>query len=152
MLIKNWIDGKKYILNLFRTSGFFVSVCPAVEGKPHWVLRIHKQDSDGNKFAKKYYCVFKHADNMFGTYAQQFEGTEGQGESINKEVLDFMELNKCDLIIAYSDGKVYQVNLDDIREFVFLHKTIRKQYGGETTVSFPLRMMQRLNKNEDSAP
>ena len=145
--IKNWIDGKRFVKKLFQQSGYFTAETSGVAGKPHWVVRIRK-----GLFEKKYYCLFKHSGKLFGTFAKQFDGASGQGESINKEVLDFVENKGIDILIAYDDGKVYLVKTAEIKAFADKHGSIREQYGGEITVSFPMNLLQRLNKSDSSFP
>jgi len=147
MKIKNWVDGKRFVKKLFQQSGYFTADSSGVEGKPHWVLRIRKK-----MFEKKYYCLFKHSGKLFGTFAKQFDGASGQGESVNQEVLTYMENKGIDLLIIYDDCKVYLVKTAEIRAFAEKHGSIREQYGGETTVSFPMNLLQRLNKSDSSFP
>lgn len=134
LILRTLEAAKKFIKDSFqnRENPFSVSIHDG-QREEHFELYVG---------TKQFYCLFKR--DIFYKFGEIFN-QKGAGESINKEVLDYISMWGFDgIIIIYPDTKTYFVDPKEWSNFVKNNNTIRTTKEGEVTTSVPLRLLTRL--------
>lgn len=137
-MLNNIDDAKRYLLKRLRILHGPFSVS----------LKRGRRDEHFEMIVgtKHYYCLFK--KKFFYKFGEIFN-TSGAGESINKDVLDYIEMWAYDAIIfIYPDKKVYFIDPYTWVDYVKEHNTIRETSKNEVTTSVSIRLLQPLFKKE----
>ena len=91
------------------------------------------------KKGMRYYMLFKR--EFFMSFGKIF-GFKGIGESVNEEYMHTARRLADTFMFVYPDGKVYISPVGEAYNFAKKNETIRKTKSGETTYSFPVKMLR----------
>ena len=143
--IKNLEDAKNKILHILREREFKILGGRYVNRKRHFWFVV--EDPQGKHFGV--YLMFKRS--FFLKYAEFFE-QHGFGDSINiefymkfKRTQEACKTNFEWILIAYPHA-IYKVDAEPWMEFIETHQHTRIQKEGETTVSFPINILENWGK------
>ena len=128
------------INDLVEAVSFFTGKVDGHEiGRERAAVKISNQK--GNLF----YVFFKRS--WLGAYGRLFpqEKGKGYGQSVSLSILEKAAKEAANIIIIFSDGKIYSNSAQEWLNYVRTHKTIRQARDGDITASVPSRWLKRLD-------
>lgn len=105
----------------------------AVNQNRHYILKTKK--------GMRYYLLFKR--KFFMSFGKIFS-FKGCGDSVNDEYMDFAKRMEADtFVFVYPEGNVYIAPVQESYDFAMKNDTKRITKSGETTCSFPVKLLRR---------
>ena len=129
--------GDDMINDLAEAVSFFIGKVDGHEtGRERAAVKI------SNPKGALFYVLFK----RLGAYGRLFpqEKGKGYGQSVSLSILEKAAMEEANIIIIFSDGKMYSNGAQEWLDYAHIHKTIRQARDGDITASVPSRWLRRL--------